>query len=79
MLRELNSIEEVVAELGGNDAVMELAGLESVSAVPVWKHRGKFPGYTYPIIQGALKAKGATAPDGLWKLKRSPRKDAANA
>lgn len=71
MVRELHTIDEVIGELGGAQAVMELTNRVSSSVVPVWKHRGKFPGYTYPAIQNALKAKGATAPDELWKLERA--------
>ena len=71
MVRELRTIDEVIGELGGAQAVMELTKRASSSVVPVWKHRGKFPGYTYPAIQNALRAKGATAPDDLWKLERA--------
>lgn len=71
MVRELKSIDEVVTELGGAQAVMELTGRDGASVVPVWKHRGHFPGYTYPAIQKALRAKGASAPDALWKLERA--------
>jgi hypothetical protein len=71
MVRELHTIEQVIAEIGGPQAVMKLTKRSSSSLVPVWKHRGKFPGYTYPAIQNALKAKGATAPDELWKLERA--------
>lgn len=71
MSKELDTVEKVVAELGGAQVVMELTGRDGSSVVPVWKHRGHFPGYTYPAIQKALSAKGATAPDTLWKLERS--------
>lgn len=71
MVKELRTIDEVIRELGGAQAVMELTKRASSSIVPVWKHRKRFPGYTYPAIQNALKAKGATAPDELWKLERA--------
>jgi hypothetical protein len=70
MVRELQTIDEVIRELGGAQVVMDLTKRSSSSIVPVWKHRGQFPGYTYPAIQNALRAKGATAPDELWKLER---------
>lgn len=71
MFKELETVEDVVTALGGAQAVMDLTGRQGLSVVPVWKHRGKFPGYTYPAIQKALKAKGARAPDELWKLERA--------
>jgi hypothetical protein len=70
MFKNLQTIDEVIEELGGPQAVMDLTKRESNSVVPVWRHRGKFPGYTYPALQNALKAKGASAPDELWKLER---------
>jgi hypothetical protein len=71
MAKELQSIVAVVDALGGAQAVMALTKVASSSVVPVWKHRGKFPSYTYPAIQRALKAKGACAPDTLWNLERT--------
>jgi DNA-binding transcriptional regulator YdaS (Cro superfamily) len=71
MAKELQSIADVVEVLGGAHAVMALTKTTSSSVVPVWKHRKKFPSYTYPAIQRALKAKGAYAPDELWNLERT--------
>ena len=68
MVKQLNSIEEVISELGGFDAVRELTKRESISAVPTWKYRGSFPPNTYAVMKAALHARNAEAPDGLWNM-----------
>ena len=68
MVKQLNTVEEVISELGGFDAVKELTNRNSASAVPMWKHRQTFPPTTYVVLKTALHAKGADAPDSLWNM-----------
>jgi hypothetical protein len=67
-IRHIQTVEDVISELGGPKAVQELCRLESSSAVPTWKLRGAFPPRTYAVMQSALATRGATAPDDLWKM-----------
>lgn len=67
-MRTLNSIEDVIDELGGIKAVAELTNRASPSAVPNWKLRKAFPTDTYAIMKSALQDKGATAPGELWGM-----------
>lgn len=68
MAKQLNTVEDVISELGGFDAVKELTNRNSSSAVPMWKHREKFPPNTFTVMTAALKAKGARAPASLWGM-----------
>lgn len=68
MPKQLTTIEQVIAELGGPAAVAELTCRTSLSAVPMWKLRQTFPSNTYVVMKAALKAKGADAPDSLWNM-----------
>jgi len=67
-MKQLSTIEEVILELGGPKAVAELTDRQSISAVPMWKIRQKFPATTYARMQAALRARGASAPDDLWGM-----------
>jgi hypothetical protein len=68
-MRILNSIEDVIEELGGVKAVAELTNrTNSASVVPNWIDRKSFPRQTYAVMKAALHAKGATAPGDLWKM-----------
>lgn len=62
----LNSVPEVINVLGGMPAVADLTGRKS-NVVWNWKDRKVFPAYTYAVLKAALHAKGADAPDNLWK------------
>lgn len=68
MVKQLSSIEEVISELGGFDAVKELTHKNADSSVRMWKTRGMFPAKSYLIMKAALHAKGADAPDSLWNM-----------
>ena len=67
-MQTLSSIEQVIEALGGTKAVAELTNRASPSAVPNWKLRKSFPLNTYLVMKAALHAKGASAPDALWKM-----------
>jgi hypothetical protein len=68
MITHLHTVEEVIDELGGFDAVKELTNRNSPSAVPMWKNRNKFPPNTYVAMISALHAIGKTAPSSLWGM-----------
>ncbi len=66
--RKLTSIDEVVAALGGVQAVLSMTGRRYSSAISNWKDRGGFPPTTYLVMSEALKRKGASAPPSLWGM-----------
>lgn len=68
MVKKLKTVEEVISELGGFDAVKELTNRGGRWTVPMWKHREKFPPNTYAIMKSALRAKNADAPASLWNM-----------
>jgi hypothetical protein len=68
MREELRTVSEVVAALGGNQAVMALTGSKHGSAVSNWKKIGKFPAKTHKIVKDALRKRSLSAPDDLWGI-----------
>jgi hypothetical protein len=64
----IETIELVIEELGGPEALRKLTRRKGVSSVHTWKWREKFPAPTYTIIQDALRKKGKTAPAKLWGM-----------
>lgn len=64
---ELQSVADVINELGGPTATGRLVG-RSVQAVVNWRLRNKLPPDTFKALQGALHQRGATAPDSLWRM-----------
>jgi len=68
MIERLHTVEQVIAKLGGPEAVKELTSRASPSAVPTWKWRNKFPTTTYAIMKSALQKRGADAPNELWGM-----------
>jgi hypothetical protein len=68
MMKQLSTVDEVISELGGHDAVRELTRRSSLSAVPMWKNRRRFPATTYTILKSALAERGLSAPDDLWGM-----------
>ncbi len=65
--KELSSVGDVVATLGGTKAVADMVGRGS-SAVSMWKHRQALPAFTFVILKSALAVRGFTAPDSLWNM-----------
>jgi hypothetical protein len=68
MAKQLHTVEDVISELGGFDAVQKLTNRNGRWTVPMWKHREKFPPNTFILMTAALKAKGACAPASLWGM-----------
>ena len=68
----LKNVPEVIAALGGNDAVA--AHLDTTyNAVSNWRLRGRLPAHTYLAIRTLLKRRGFEAPDRLWAMTRARR------
>ena len=67
-MKELSTVEEVISELGGLDAVKVLTRAEGDSVVPMWKNRKRFPAKTYTVLKPALEERGLTAPNSLWGM-----------
>jgi hypothetical protein len=68
MKNNLETVEDVIAALGGQKRVAELTCRASVSAVPMWKIRKRFPAKTFTVLQGALRDLGLSAPNDLWGM-----------
>jgi hypothetical protein len=69
MAKRLNTVEEVISELGGYNAVRELTNRHGTpSTVLMWKVRKSFPPNTYAVMKAALHARNADAPDSLWNM-----------
>jgi len=68
----LDSIEDIIDELGGLKAVGALTGRKS-GVVWNWKDRKAFPTNTYVVMQAALRAKGVDAPASLWGMPEPER------
>lgn len=68
MTKRLQSVEEVIEELGGPKAVKAITHCASPSVVPMWKNRKKFPAKTFTLLQAALHERGLSAPNDLWGM-----------
>lgn len=68
----LDTVDQVVRILGGTAATSRLVSATMQQASD-WKRRGFFPENTFDIMREALKIKGYTAPNALWRMKeRAP-------
>ena len=70
MSKDLTTVDEVIAALGGQREVAGLTGRRSGSSIPMWKQRGSFPSNTYAVMIEALQERGKTAPASLWGMKQ---------
>lgn len=66
----LNSVDEVIKELGGPTAVASLAGL-STPAVSNWSKRGRISRGSFMTISDALAAKGMEAAPSVFGFKET--------
>lgn len=69
-LQTLDTLDEVITALGGTDGLFDLLGAKP-STISMWKKAGNFPSNSYVVMTDALRQKGKTAPDLLWKMKMS--------
>jgi len=72
-MTELHTTKDVIDALGGIPGISELTGAKT-KAIYVWRS-SSFPWKMYPIITGALRDRGMTAPDSLFGMK--PKESAA--
>lgn len=72
MGKQLNTVNEVIEELGGPQVVEELTKFLSkrrpVSRIPMWKIRNRFPPKSYTVLQRELERRGKKAPPQLWGM-----------
>jgi hypothetical protein len=66
-LRELDSVDAVLKELGGLTKAGELVGA-TAQTINHYKLTKRFPPKTYLVFTEALRAKGFTAPASLWGM-----------
>lgn len=67
-LEILDTTEQVIDALGGNQPVAELT-LSKPNAVSNWRGFKTFPSNTYVAITEALRERGLAAPASLWGMK----------
>lgn len=66
--RILNTVAEVMRELGGTGAITKITARNSTSTSRRWRREGLFPADTFDAITNALKERGVTAPPSLWSI-----------
>lgn len=65
-IRHLDSFEDVIEALGGDEVVARITGHKR-TAISMWRYSLKtFPAKTYVVLKHALKRRGCEAPDNLW-------------
>ena len=69
MAKQLTTIDAVIDELGGTNAMAHMMAAPK-SAVSNWRRDNSFPANTYLAIKAALKAKRLSAPDHLWPMRK---------
>lgn len=67
-LENLETVADVFTALGENPGVEAITGSKP-STLSMWRAAGSFPSNTYVVLTEALRARGKTAPDSLWKMK----------
>jgi hypothetical protein len=70
-MTELRTTRDVVQALGGPGKLAILLG-DGFTRKRVWHWQTTtFPSSTYVALQGALRARGLTAPASLWGMKQT--------
>lgn len=62
----LDSVDAVIAALGGSAAVRRLTG-QSPQALHNWRKAGRFSATTHAVMKNALGDIGRDADDKLWR------------
>jgi len=70
METQLDTVEAVIAALGGNGPVAELLGI-SEQAVSNWKSRGAIPAEWFLRFDEALTARGMRADRSVFRFVRT--------
>lgn len=68
----LTSTQEVMAALGGTEAVAKLTG-RKYNAAFNWRSFDTFPTNTYLVMTAALRERGHSAPASLWGMREPER------
>lgn len=63
----LSTTNEVIEALGGVQAVADLTK-RKYPAAQNWTRFPNFPPDTYRVMQDALRERGKSAPDSLWRM-----------
>lgn len=66
-MTEYLTTNEVIDALGGTGSVARVMNVRA-QVVTNWRAMEKFPAHTYLAIKAALREKGKTAPDNLWRM-----------
>jgi hypothetical protein len=74
LMIELQTTKDVIIELGGTAGIADLTAANA-KAISVWRAKGRFPWKTYPIITAALRERGKSAPDVLFGMDHTPKKN----
>lgn len=76
-MKQLLTTDDVIGALGGPTATGRLVS-RSAQAVNHWrvKNLGKFPAWTFMVLQAELKRKGFSAPLTLWGMEVPQRRSA---
>jgi hypothetical protein len=68
-MKELNSVDEVIAELGGPTAAARISALGvSAQAVSNWRMRKRLPAEKYLVVSSELRQRGFSAPASLFGI-----------
>lgn len=70
-LETLDTVDQVMAALGGNQAVASLTASKP-STLSMWRKAKSFPSNTHYVMTKALGRIGKTAPATLWGMKTEP-------
>jgi hypothetical protein len=66
--RTLQTVPEIITELGGPTAVGRITD-RSPQSVVNWRAAARFPAKTFLILQSELAARNIEAPPSLWGIK----------
>lgn len=66
-METLSTVKTVIKALGGNETVAKLFG-RTGPAASNWSIDGKFPPYTYFVLQAELAKIDKSAPRSLWNF-----------
>jgi hypothetical protein len=77
-MTKLLTTDDVIRALGGGSALGRLVG-RTPQSVNHWRgaERGKFPAWTFLIIQAALRERGLKAPATLWGVEEPSQRRSA--
>lgn len=66
-MKTLATVKDVIKELGGRQAVADLAGVK-VKAVAIWRWQNALPAKSYLVLRDALEKRGCKADTSLFSF-----------